>query len=115
MGHCWGVLVRHDQPQTISIGCRDLNQQLAVVSLSDPYMTTPEAAEPCSGCGEETAAGSVFFSDRHAIEQADGRRAYLCALCDSRIRSSRKGRPLTAQEVRSIVENGSAIALTWRP
>jgi len=78
-------------------------------------MATPEVAEPCSGCGEETATGSVFFSDRHAIEQADGRRAYLCALCDSRIRSSRKGRQLTDHEVRSIVENGSAIALGWGP
>lgn len=31
--------------------------------------------EPCASCGEETAVGSVFFSDRHAVELADGRPA----------------------------------------
>ena len=71
------------------------------------------AAEPCLGCGEETAVGSVFFSDRRTVEQSDGTRAYLCTLCDARIRSSRKGMRLTDEEVRDIVENGSMGAISW--
>ena len=68
---------------------------------------TSSAREPCLGCGEETAVGSIFFSDRHTVEHSDGTRAYLCTLCDARIRSSRKGMRLTDEEVRDIVENGS--------
>jgi hypothetical protein len=44
--------------------------------------------EPCLGCGEETAIGSVFFSDRKVIEDPDGTRAYLCSSCVARIRSA---------------------------
>jgi hypothetical protein len=71
------------------------------------------ATEPCLGCGEETAVGSVFFSDRHTAEHSDGPRTYLCTLCDARIRSSRKGKRLTDEEVRDIVENGSMGAISW--
>jgi hypothetical protein len=69
--------------------------------------------EPCIGCGEETAVGSVFFSDRCTVEHADGTRTYLCTLCDARIRASRKGVRLTDEEVRDIVENGSLAAISW--
>ena len=71
------------------------------------------AAELCAACGEETALGSVFYSDRHTIVHADGRRSYLCSLCDSRIRSSRRGRRLTEDEVRHLVEDGSVAAIAW--
>ena len=71
------------------------------------------AREPCVGCGEETAVGSVFFSDRETVERSDGTRTYLCTLCDARIRSSRKGKLLTDEEVRSVVENGSMAAISW--
>ena len=74
---------------------------------------TSSAREPCLGCGEETAVGSIFFSDRHTVEHSNGTRAYLCTLCDARIRSSRKGRRLTDEEVRDIVENGSMGAISW--
>jgi hypothetical protein len=30
--------------------------------------------EPCAVCGEETAIGSAFFSDRHTVEKSDGTR-----------------------------------------
>jgi hypothetical protein len=70
-------------------------------------------SEPCLRCGEETAAGSVFFSDRLNIEHSHGTRTYLCTLCDARIRSSRKGKRLTDEEVRDIVENGSMAAISW--
>jgi hypothetical protein len=67
------------------------------------------AKEQCLGCGEETALGSVFYSDRTTIEQANGERAYLCSLCDSRIRSSRRGRPMTDEEARQLVTNGIGV------
>ena len=72
------------------------------------------STEPCLGCGEETAVGSVFFSDRRIVERADGR-MYLCSLCDAAVRLSRRGRRLTDEEVRNLVENGSAIGTAWRP
>jgi hypothetical protein len=72
-------------------------------------------SEPCLSCGEETAVGSVFFSDRSTIERADSQSAFLCSLCDARLRVSRKGAPLTDEEVRNLVKNGTAIALGWRP
>jgi hypothetical protein len=73
------------------------------------------SAEPCLICGENTGVGSVFFSDRHVVVGADGRRAYLCTLDDSRIRASKRGKRLTDEQVRQLVENGSAIATAWRP
>jgi hypothetical protein len=88
---------------------------LSVANARELLSVVPVADEPCLGCGEETAVGSVFFSDRHTIEHTDGQRTYLCTLCDSPIRSSRKGRRLTDKEVRNIVENGSIVALGWRP
>lgn len=42
--------------------------------------------EPCLVCGEETAVGSVFFSDRDVVQAADGSRGYLCSACVARIR-----------------------------
>jgi CRISPR/Cas system-associated protein Cas10 (large subunit of type III CRISPR-Cas system) len=66
----------------------------------------PSASEPCAVCGEETAVGAVFYSDRHTIEHADGRRTYLCTLCHERVRSSRPGKRLTDDEVRAIDPNG---------
>ena len=44
--------------------------------------------EPCLSCGEETAAGSIFYSDRHEVELKDGTRGYLCSECVRRIRSA---------------------------
>ena len=44
--------------------------------------------EPCIGCGEETAIGSVFFSDRKVVQDPDGTRAYLCSSCVARIRAA---------------------------
>jgi hypothetical protein len=88
---------------------------LDVARSADVPRSMLTAAEPCVSCGEETAAGSVFFSDRQTVELPDGRTSFLCQLCDSRIRSSRRGRRLTDEEVREYVRNGSAIALGWRP
>jgi len=71
------------------------------------------AKEPCIGCGEETTVGSIFYSDRHVVDHADGRQTLLCSLCDARVRASRQGKRLTDDEVRTIVENGSIAAIAW--
>jgi hypothetical protein len=92
-----------------SIGARSLRQARATSSASQLPL------EPCLTCGEETAVGSVFFSDRSTIDLGDGQLAFLCSLCGSRIRASRKGEPLTDEEVRNLVRNGTSIALGWRP
>jgi hypothetical protein len=55
--------------------------------MSKEDVTNPHE-EPCLGCGEETAIGSVFFSDRHVVDGADGTRAYLCSACVARVRAA---------------------------
>ncbi len=69
--------------------------------------------EPCAGCGEETATGSVFYSDRHVISMEDGTSSFLCTLCDARVRSSGHGKPLTDAEVRDFVKSGSMAGIAW--
>jgi hypothetical protein len=74
--------------------------------VSDPI-------EPCAGCGESTAVGGVFYSDRRVIARSDGGTAFLCSSCFARVRATRTGRPLTDDDVRRVVENGSAAAILW--
>ena len=69
--------------------------------------------EPCARCGEETASGSFFYSDRHTITHANGRRSFLCEPCDTLIRSSHHSGSMTDDEVRSYVENGSSAGIAW--
>jgi hypothetical protein len=64
--------------------------------------------EPCVGCGEETAVGSVFFSDRHVVEDPNGTRAYLCSVCIARIRAAGHHEALTSM---SDLSNLYAIGL----
>ena len=71
------------------------------------------ANEPCASCGEETATGSIFYSDRRAIDTADEPTAFLCTICNSRLRVSRKGAAMTDNEVRSMIANGSAAGIAW--
>jgi hypothetical protein len=67
------------------------------------------AEEPCLGCGQETAVGSVFFSDRREITIPDGTRAFLCSECQATAHLARKGQPLTDEDLRTIAKNGSVI------
>ena len=55
--------------------------------IIDPGESSPHE-EPCVKCGEETAIGSVFFSDLHAAQLPDGTRGYLCSECVKRLRAS---------------------------
>ena len=72
-----------------------------------------EPKESCVVCGEETAVGSVFYSDRWTVSRADGSTAHLCSLCGAGVGSSAKGKRLTDDELRSLVANGSVAAVTW--
>ena len=58
------------------------------------------ASEACAGCGEETAIGSTFYSDRRQIDLKDGSHAFICSGCDRRIAASRHGSRMTEDEPR---------------
>jgi hypothetical protein len=75
----------------------------------------PAAAvqEPCISCGEETAVGSVFFSDRLKIPRRGRPDAFLCVLCDAKIRASHNPPRLTHEDVAAFTRNASAAAITW--
>lgn len=70
---------------------------------------TSSAQEPCVGCGQETAIGSVFFSDRREVAISDGTRTFLCSECQARAHLARKGEPLTDEDLRTIAKNGGMI------
>jgi hypothetical protein len=69
--------------------------------------------ETCTGCGEPTSVGSVFYSDRHVFRRSDGTDAFLCPSCDARIRATRSGRRLSDDEVGNLVDNASAAGILW--
>jgi len=69
---------------------------------------SPKAQEPCFSCGEETAVGSVFYSDRRVIDQTDGTRTYLCSLCAERLAARHHKGRLTDDEIRRMANNWSA-------
>ena len=69
--------------------------------------------EPCIDCAEDTAVGTVLYSDRRAIEGLHGLPAFRCALCQARLRPPRPDRRMSEREVRNLVKNGSAAGLTW--
>jgi hypothetical protein len=71
-----------------------------------PDLANPHA-DPCLICGEETAVGSVFYSDRSDAKLPDGTRGYLCSECVRNLRA--KGAHRGFSERRSV--EGSAIAL----
>lgn len=77
---------------------------------SQTALETPPstAVEPCFGCGEETAIGSVFFSDRRAIARSDGSSAYLCSECQVKAHHARKGAPLSEADLRTIADTAKA-------
>jgi hypothetical protein len=70
---------------------------------------TSTAEEPCMSCGQETAAGTVFFSDRREINIPDGARVFLCSECQAKAHLARKGEPLSDEDLRTIAKNGGVI------
>ena len=69
--------------------------------------------EPCASCGDETAVGSVLFSDRLTISRHGRGDAFLCGLCDAQIRASFKPTRMTQEDVAALNKNASAAAITW--
>ena len=74
------------------------------------HATLSTAREPCSVCGEETAVGSVFFSDRRTIDRADGTVDYLCSLCDARLAAAHHQERMSDKQVRRFADTLSAVA-----
>jgi hypothetical protein len=73
----------------------------------------PGAKEPCAFCGEETAVGTVRFSDRLRITRADKPIVFVCGECDSEIRAAHKPEQWQSEDVDSFTRNASAAAITW--
>ena len=67
--------------------------------------------EPCLGCGEETAVGSVFYSDRREAVAPDGTRGYLCSECVRTLRE--KGHHEGLSESRSVEGSVIVLAQGW--
>jgi hypothetical protein len=65
------------------------------------------AREACAGCGEETATGSVFYSDRRQVELQEAGQAFVCSPCDQRVAASRRGKPMSDEELRKSIETGA--------
>jgi hypothetical protein len=74
---------------------------------------TISGLEPCASCGEDTAVGSIFFSDRLTIPRDGLPDAHLCVLCFARIRAKHKPQRWTDEEVAAFVRNASAADITW--
>ena len=70
--------------------------------------------EPCEVCGEETAIGSVFYSDRRVVEH-DGKRTFLCTLCQQRVAAAHGGRRLSQEELENLVRGGSLAMISGMP
>ncbi len=69
--------------------------------------------EPCASCGEETAVGSVFFSDRMQVPRHGRPDAFLCGLCEAHICASHKPARMTGEDAAAFTRNASAAAITW--
>jgi hypothetical protein len=69
--------------------------------------------EPCASCGEETAVGSPFFSDRLKIARYGRAGAFVCGLCNAQIRESHMPPRWTDKDVATFTRNASAAAITW--
>ena len=53
--------------------------------MTDKQIFNSAKEEPCVSCGEETAIGSVFFSDRREASTPDGTRYFVCSECLKRV------------------------------
>ena len=84
--------------------------------LASYFRRAPKAAEvvasaenPCLGCGQETAIGSAFYSDRREANRSDGVRVFLCSDCQAAAHRARKGAPLSEEDLQTIANNGFMI------
>ena len=85
---------------------RSLVSRLRRTDVTPAEIPTSSAEEPCLACGQETAIGSTFFSDRRETAISDGTRVYMCSDCQAMAHRARKGQPMTDEELRTIAKNG---------
>ncbi len=78
--------------------------------IIDPDMVNPHD-EPCLACGEETAVGSVFYSDRSPAVLPDGASGFLCSGCVERIRA--KGHHVEETSARGVEGSVIVLAQGW--
>lgn len=63
--------------------------------------------EPCSSCGEDTAIGTPFYSNRRVLDANGPNRRFVCSLCVQRTTQKRRRRPMTEEE-RQELERSAA-------
>lgn len=82
---------------------------------SDPSTSGshPQPVEVCEVCGDETAAGSVLFSDRRVIAHRDGARTYVCASCEARILAGKRGTRLSDDELQRAINVAALAGQAW--
>jgi hypothetical protein len=78
--------------------------------IVEPDVVNPHE-EPCLTCGEETAVGSVFYSDRNRAQLPDGTPGFLCSECVKRIRA--KGYPVEPSASRGVESSVIVLAQGW--
>jgi hypothetical protein len=86
----------------------DIGKGVSCSIIKKDQAVSTSGKEACLSCGEETAAGSVFYSDRRVIDREDGSRTYLCSLCAERLAASRHQKRLSDDEIRRLTNNWSA-------
>lgn len=97
-----------DQGRSSTRGVKD--QLRRVLHRTVDEVVQSDAAEPCASCGEETAVGSVLYSDRYDLALSEGGQAYLCGECYQRARAA-KGGELTDADAQAIASNGLLIGV----
>ncbi len=60
-------------------------------------------------CGEETAVGSTYFSDRRSTVGRDGTHLFLCQECLIEEHLNRRGKPRSDEDLESIAAAGLVI------
>jgi hypothetical protein len=67
--------------------------------------------ESCVSCGEETAAGTLFYSDRQVLDADGPAPRYLCSLCAQSVAHGRKNVPMTEKERHALHEGASGFGV----
>jgi hypothetical protein len=76
-------------------------------------MSVTRQPEPCISCGEDTSAGTPFFSDR-LVDRSGNEERYLCSLCAQRAKGSHKIHEMSEEE-RKKLENAAFVFGSFAP
>ena len=69
----------------------------------------PGQPEPCTSCGENTAIGTPFYSDRRVLDPTGPNRRFICALCVQNVtQKRRRRRPMSEEERRELERSAAA-------